>query len=165
MKLIATRPFSYRGRPLRTGDAFDVTDRSLITIFTAGRYPQARVVVEDGDSPQPYFRRPVPPPPPVLAEPLPVAEPASPEIRHPNYEPEPEPVHEEEAEPTSAAEDDRTPVVRAAVISSLKTRAQALGIELDGRWERAKDGGEQRLRDEIAKVLARYSRRDMRPEE
>jgi hypothetical protein len=48
---------------------------------------------------------------------------------------------------------------RAQVLSALRARATALGIEVDGRW------GEERLRSEISAVRSRYEHRAMQAKE
>jgi hypothetical protein len=56
--------------------------------------------------------------------------------------------------------EDHVDVDREQIVSALRERARALGVDVDGRW------GEARLREEIAAAREqRYRRRDMRPQE
>jgi hypothetical protein len=85
--------------------------------------------------------------------------------RHPEWEAAAEgelskPKAEEEPKDTPDEEEPKIDVDREQIVSALRERARALGVDVDGRW------GEARLREEIEEARkVRYERRDMRPQE
>lgn len=127
MKLIALKPLRYKTRRLLAGDEFDAPERD------------AKVLIAVKRARDPADRRPgkLPPPPPevIAAVPEVAAEPleAAPAGKADHVEMDAAPVvdHPEPLDPD--AEKDR-----------LRADAEALGIDVDGRW------GVARLHEEIA---------------
>jgi hypothetical protein len=137
--LIATKSFYLSGRgDVHAGQSFEIADRHARTLKAIGKAkdpPHERDLMP----PRRYRTR---------AEP-------QPEVRTPEAPEAPEEHQEEPLVPRHNEPVDE----RAQIMAALRTRAAAMGIEVDGRW------GEERLRGEINAARARYERRDMQAKE
>ena len=141
--LIATKSFFLSGRgDIHAGQTFEIADRHARTLKAIGKAkdpPQERDLMP----PRRYRTR---------AEPQPDAQSPKADVQTPEA---PEEHQEEPLVPRHEEPVDE----RAQIMAALRTRAAAMGIEVDGRW------GEERLRGEINAVRARYDRRDMQAKE
>jgi hypothetical protein len=150
--VIATKSFFLNSqmRDVKAGQRLELSDAKA-RYFTKKR--MVRIMLPE-PAPSPTHIRGVPrKDPPEMPAAIP---PSHPELES-AAEGESSKPKEDEREDTS---EDHVEVDREQIVSALRERARALGVDVDGRW------GEARLREEIAAAREnRYNRRDMRPQE
>lgn len=143
-KMVALRQMYMPGiGTVQPGDVFDIDSRFVRALKGTGRARDA-TVSEDVSLMPAYRQHAMQQTETVRPEPAP-------------------PISSEHSDEVATSEDqaedpDRR---RAHLIAHLRTRARALGIQIDGRWS------EDRLKREIAEVTSgnRYERRDLRVED
>lgn len=142
-KMVALRQMYMPGTgTVQPGDVFDIDSRFVRALKGTGRARDASLT--EDVSLMPAYRQHSMQTETVRLEP---AHPVSPEPSG-----EAAPVEDQAEDPERR---------RAHLIAHLRTRARALGIDVDGRWS------EDRLKREIAEVTSggRYERRDLRAQE
>jgi hypothetical protein len=135
-------------RDVRAGQRLELADAKA-RYFTKKRLVR---IVPPEPAPSPTHIRGVPREDPPET---PISGPPRPELPRGEMGPEIQPTDQEQE-----GAEERLEVDREQIVSALRERARALGVDVDGRW------GEARLREEISAARDnRYSRRDMRPQE